>query len=125
MIPNAGWNSWLQAAIAAERDFQREVAMVVAHLQRQFDAELKELRTELEAKIALSAADASAEQAMARAQLSVEVLAVKAELLNRMTETISQMRKVLAAAEPRAAEPPKSPELSVRAYAYTQTTLAK
>jgi hypothetical protein len=107
--PYEGWNEWLAAGIAAaiaeERKLQRAVqAEIVAHLQRQFDDALKDVRGELEAEIALRAAEVGRELALRAAELELAVLAAKTDITDRMTKTISEMRRVLAAGDARAAE---------------------
>jgi hypothetical protein len=103
------WHDWLNAAIGAaldeERALQRAVqAEIVAHLQRTFDAELKDLRAELQAEIALRCAAVASELTLRTAEIEVSVLAAKTDVCKRMEQTILEMRKCLNAGDARAAE---------------------
>jgi hypothetical protein len=107
--PYAGWNSRLRAAIDEEREqqilFQRRLLAEIVAAERR---RLKLMRDEIEAKINMRAAEVAAELVMRTSELNVQVLAMKADLCQRMENTIGEMRRVLAAAEQRAAgEGPK------------------
>ena len=68
-------------------------AEIVAHLQRQHDEAMKDLRAELEAEIALRCAEVGRELALRAAELDLAVLSAKSDLCKRMERTIAEMQE--------------------------------